>query len=52
LEVHAILRGGIDVERAQTLAMMRQHGWNNVRGSDWTMMFDIERPVELDDVPQ
>ena len=48
LAVYAIMRGGVDVEKSQTLAMMREHGWNNVRGSDWTMLCDIDRPVELD----
>ena len=28
--------GGKDIEREETLRMMRQHGWEKVRGAAWT----------------
>jgi predicted GIY-YIG superfamily endonuclease len=50
VKVHAIYDGGIELERTTTLKMMKELGWNNVRGSNWCQITDIPRPVELDTI--
>ncbi len=37
-KIHSTVPGDKYVENIVTLDMMHRHGWNNVRGGDWSQM--------------
>ncbi|QHJ80673.1 MAG: hypothetical protein [Caudoviricetes sp.] len=48
LEVYAVVRGvGKDYEREATLSLMRQCGWENVRGAGWCCEYLAHPPKAL-----
>ena len=50
LEVVAVSEGGLELEQAQTLAMMARHGWKRVRGGKLTSLALCAQPRVLGSV--